>query len=347
MLPSTCRGWRAVACSLDYFEYDYALSPLSDVVWIVVVIGAAFLLAATTTGRYLWLRWVARAAEHAAGAVQDRLHADTASRSPQSAEPAPRRPEAHSDAAVVFNLAVALAERYDYAGAIAAYERSEQRGEVDAAFNLGVLFYEIGELARAEAAWQRAVERGHVQAAANLGFLLHRRGDLVGARLAHLRTGQSPHAEEPGPRSAIAVSGFPGTVARAVPVASLTRRPVTAADSTLSTGSAPSATSIPAVDQTETAYRRADEQGDATAAFNLGVLLQEHRDHAGAIAAYERAQARGDLDAAFNLGIMLYEAGDLDRAEAAWRRAAECGHIQAAANLLFVRDRHRALKGVD
>jgi len=285
-------------------------------------------------------------------APQDRTtasakHTETTAMAELASELTCRQADERGDATAAFNLAVLLQQRRDYDGAIAAYERSDQRGNVDAAFNLGVLFYEIGELARAEAAWQRAVERGHVQAAANLGFLLHRRGDLVGARLAHLRTGQSPHAEEPGPRSAIAVSGFPGTVARAVPVASLTRRPVTAADSTLSTGSAPSATSIPAVDQTETAYRRADEQGDATAAFNLGVLLQEHRDHAGAIAAYERAQARGDLDAAFNLGIMLYEAGDLDRAEAAWRRAAECGHIQAAANLLFVRDRHRALKGVD
>jgi len=287
-----------VACSLDYFEYDYALSPLSDVVWIVVVIGAAFLLAATTTGRYLWLRWVARAAEHAAGAVQDRLHADTASRSPQSAEPAPRRPEAHSDAAVVFNLAVALAERYDYAGAIAAYERSEQRGEVDAAFNLGVLLYETGDIAGAEAAWRRAVQRGHVQAAANLGFLLHGRGDLVGKRLVHLRRRHLPYATGPG------------------------------------------AGSIPAMGSSELAYRRADAHGDATAAFNLGVLLHQRHDYADAIAAYERSEQHGDVDAAFNLGVLLYEIGELDGAQAAWRRAAAHGHAPAAGNLAFLSARH-------
>jgi tetratricopeptide (TPR) repeat protein len=86
----------------------------------------------------------------------------------------------------------------------------------------------------------------------------------------------------------------------------------------------------------EEAYRRADEGGDAGAAFNLGVLLHARRDIAGAVAAYERAERRGDVDAAFNLGVLLYETGDLDGAESAWRRCAVRGHAQAAANLGFL-----------
>jgi TPR repeat protein len=42
----------------------------------------------------------------------------------------------------------------------------------------------------------------------------------------------------------------------------------------------------------EDAYRRADERGDAAAAFNLGVLLHQRNDHEGAEAAYRRAAER-------------------------------------------------------
>jgi hypothetical protein len=86
----------------------------------------------------------------------------------------------------------------------------------------------------------------------------------------------------------------------------------------------------------ELVYRRADESGASTGAFNLGVMLHEQGDAAGAIAAYERAEQRGDPDAAFNLGVLLYELGDLDGAEAAWRRSVEHGHTRAAANLEFL-----------
>jgi TPR repeat protein len=42
----------------------------------------------------------------------------------------------------------------------------------------------------------------------------------------------------------------------------------------------------------EAAYRRADQRGDATGAFNLGSLLERH-DPAAAEAAYRRAAERG------------------------------------------------------
>ena len=95
-----------------------------------------------------------------------------------------------------------------------------------------------------------------------------------------------------------------------------------------------------ASDAEEREFRRLDDEGDAGGAFNLGVVLHQRGDLAGATAAYERAEERGDPDAAFNLGVLLYEAGDLDGAEAAWRRSAGRGHVRAAANLLFL-SRHR------
>jgi Flp pilus assembly protein TadD len=86
----------------------------------------------------------------------------------------------------------------------------------------------------------------------------------------------------------------------------------------------------------EVEYRRRDEDGDAGGAFNLGVVLHQRGDLAGATAAYERAEHRGDPDAAFNLGVLLYEAGDLEGALTAWRRSAARGHVRATANLVFL-----------
>jgi tetratricopeptide (TPR) repeat protein len=91
----------------------------------------------------------------------------------------------------------------------------------------------------------------------------------------------------------------------------------------------------------EVEYRRLDEAGDAGGAFNLGVVLHQRGEEAGAIAAYERAELRGDPDAAFNLGMLLYEAGDLEGALAAWRRGAARGHARAAANLVFLSSRRQ------
>jgi Tetratricopeptide repeat len=99
----------------------------------------------------------------------------------------------------------------------------------------------------------------------------------------------------------------------------------------------------------EREYRRLDDDGDAEGAFNLGVVLHQRGDLAGAKAAYERAEQRGDADAAFNLGVLLYETGDREGAQACWRRSAQRGHARAAANLVFLsmrRGRWTADKGL-
>ena len=83
----------------------------------------------------------------------------------------------------------------------------------------------------------------------------------------------------------------------------------------------------------EAAYRRADERGHAAAASNLGVLLEAGGDRAGAEAAYRRADERGEANGAFNLGVLLEGSEDLTGAEAAYRRADERGHAAAASNL--------------
>ena len=80
----------------------------------------------------------------------------------------------------------------------------------------------------------------------------------------------------------------------------------------------------------EAAYRRADERGHAAAASNLGVLLEGNGDRAGAEAAYRRADERGEANGAFNLGVLLEEKHDLAGAETAYRRAEQSDDARVA-----------------
>jgi TPR repeat protein len=78
------------------------------------------------------------------------------------------------------------------------------------------------------------------------------------------------------------------------------------------------------------AYRRADQRGHGAAASNLGVLLEERGEPAEALAAYRRADQRGDPPGAFNLGVLLEEQGELAEAEAAYRRSDQPGDGELA-----------------
>jgi Tetratricopeptide repeat len=83
----------------------------------------------------------------------------------------------------------------------------------------------------------------------------------------------------------------------------------------------------------EAAYRRADERGSQRAAFNLGQMLKARGDLTSAEAAYRRADERGSPEAAVNLGVLLEQRGALACAQAAYRRAQERGSRKGAANL--------------
>lgn len=84
----------------------------------------------------------------------------------------------------------------------------------------------------------------------------------------------------------------------------------------------------------ETQLRQADEAGDAAAARQLGVLLEERGDLDGAEAAYERAVGRGDVAALGKLAILIdIHRDDPAAAEAAYRRADDAGSVDGAGNL--------------
>ncbi len=198
------------------------------------------------------------------------------------------------------------------------FRRLDADGDAGGAFNLGVVLHQRADLEGATAAYKRAEERGDTDAAFNLGVLLYEAGDLDGAEVAWRRSAGRGH------------------VRAAANLLFLSRRRRQLERGIAIQSDAPGLTEFE-----ELSYRRADESGTATGAFNLGAMLHQQGDTAGAAAAYERAERRGDQDAAFNLGVLLYEVGDLDGAEGAWRRSAGRGHARAAENLEFLlRHRH-------
>ena len=75
----------------------------------------------------------------------------------------------------------------------------------------------------------------------------------------------------------------------------------------------------------EVAFRRADERGHAGGALCLGMLLEDRDELAAAEAAYRRSDVRGHAGGAFNLGVLLSRRGDEAGAEAAYRRADQRG----------------------
>jgi LPXTG-motif cell wall-anchored protein len=97
----------------------------------------------------------------------------------------------------------------------------------------------------------------------------------------------------------------------------------------------------------EAAYRQADQHGHAAASCNLGVLLEERGDVTGAEAAYRRAEQRGDANGPFNLGVLLEQQGDRAGAEAAYRQAAQRGHAAASCNLGVLLEEQGDLTGAE
>jgi TPR repeat protein len=198
------------------------------------------------------------------------------------------------------------------------FRRLAASGDAGGAFNLGVVLHQRADVEGATAAYERAEQRGDPDAAFNLGVLLYEAGNLDGAEAAWRRSAGRGH------------------VRAAANLLFLSRR-----RRELERGVTIQSEAAGLAEFEGLSYRRADGTGAATGAFNLGAMLHQQGDTAGALAAYERAERRGDPDAAFNLGVLLYEVGDLDGAESAWRRSAGRGHARAAENLEFLlRHRH-------
>jgi len=86
----------------------------------------------------------------------------------------------------------------------------------------------------------------------------------------------------------------------------------------------------------EWCFRRASDMGDTVASFNLGNALVAQRRWEEAVGAYELALAGGEPDAWRNLGKVLEDLGDLAGAMRAYRGAADAGDLEGGLQLAFL-----------
>ncbi len=87
------------------------------------------------------------------------------------------------------------------------------------------------------------------------------------------------------------------------------------------------------IDEAEAAFARAGDRGDVAALAKLAILIDVHRsDPERAEAAYRRADEAGSVDGAGNVGRILKERGELHDAETAFRRCVERGSVRALAD---------------
>jgi len=95
---------------------------------------------------------------------------------------------------------------------------------------------------------------------------------------------------------------------------------------------APSSSAVPETLPPEVPKSEPSEPGEKV--FNLGNLLHQQGDIAGARAAYQQAIDSGDHEwapkAVTNLGVLLAEQGDPDGARVAFQRAIDSGHADQA-----------------
>ena len=97
----------------------------------------------------------------------------------------------------------------------------------------------------------------------------------------------------------------------------------------------------------EWCFRRASDMGDTVGSFNLGNALAAQQRWEEAVAAYEVALAGGEPDAWRNLGKVLEDLGDLAGAMRAYRGAADAGDLEGGLQLAFLLreqgERHQAM----
>ena len=86
----------------------------------------------------------------------------------------------------------------------------------------------------------------------------------------------------------------------------------------------------------EACFRRAAELGDTVGSFNLGNALAAQQRWPEAVDAYEVALAGGEADAWRNLGKVLEDLGDLAGAMRAYRGAVDAGDLEGGLQLAFL-----------
>ncbi len=244
-----------------------------------------------------------------------------------------RRAAALGDVTGYYDLGNSLAAQERWAEAVEAYEVALTGGEVDAWRNLGLVLEKLGDLAGAMAAYRGAADAGDIEGGLQLAFLLREQGERDGALAVAEELAATGDAEadavaacwqwcatlDPAlePRLRLGAAHF--AAARADLAALL-----------LQTGRAEEARSV---------LERGAKLGEQVAWLPLGNLYREELvDEEAAEEAYRAGISAGDVYCHHNLGVLLADRGDLAGAAEEFERGAAAGDQLAAAALELLQD---------
>jgi tetratricopeptide (TPR) repeat protein len=244
-----------------------------------------------------------------------------------------RRAARDGDPVSSFNLGNELSAQERWTEAVEPYERAIAGGETDACFNLGIVLEELGDLAGARRAYEGAVAAGDTKGWVHLAWLAEDVDDRDGA-VAAMTSGAAT-----GDRLAAAVlaswrwdaTGDPAleeelrlgaeryTEARA-DLGQLLRR-------------------AGRLEEARAVLERGVELGEVPSMLPLGNLLSDDlEDDAAAERAYRSGIAAGDAFCHNNLGVLLLDRGDVAGAAEQFMLGELSGDAKAAANLTALRD---------
>lgn len=235
----------------------------------------------------------------------------------------------------LFNLANTLAERHRWSEAIRTYERAIALGDTGSWLNLGHVLQEVGDLAGAMRAFREAARTGDTDGMLALAFAHRELGQLDQAEDA------ARHAAEAGSLQAAGVLAcwrWDRTLDPSLEAdlrAGADHYPsarVNLADLLHSTGRSAEA---------RTVLEAGTQKGEKESWLPLGNLYaDEFDDGLAAEAAYRRGINSGDAHSHLNLGVLLEERGDVAGAEKHFRLAIASGDGLAEKALRHLLDPH-------
>jgi tetratricopeptide (TPR) repeat protein len=244
-----------------------------------------------------------------------------------------RRAAALGDATGYYDLGNSLAAQQRWSEAVDAYEVALAGGEPDAWRNLGLALEQLGDLAGAMAAYRGAADAGDTEGGLQLAFLLREQGEREEA----LRVAQELAAT--GDEEAAAVAACWEWCATLDPsleprlragAAHFAAARADLAALLLTTGRAAEARAV---------LERGAKLGEQVAWLPLGNLYREELgDDEAAEEAYRAGIGAGDVFCHHNLGVLLADRGDLAGAAEEFGRGAAAGDQLAAAALQLLQE---------
>ena len=251
----------------------------------------------------------------------------------RDAEQCFRHAAGRGDPVSSFNLGNELSAQDRWAEAVEPYERAIAGGETDACFNLGIVLEQLGDLAGARRAYESAVAAGDTKGWLPLGWLAEETGDRDGA-VAALTSG----AATGDPVAAAVLASWRWEATGDPALEDELRR---GAEHYTETRAALGTLLRLAgrLQEARAVLERGVELGELPSMLPLGnLLIDELDDDDAAERAYRSGIAAGDACCHNNLGVLLRNRGDVAGAAEQFMLGELSGDAKAAANLTALRD---------